>query len=102
MTPVGVLGVSGFSCLCRGSLLSLVSPTAILALLPCPPLLQLLVQVLVLFFPALELLGCQRSIIQQLLEGLQLCQFCLQRERLHFGGVLGQEQGLGKGSGIPP
>lgn len=88
MIPAGARGVSGLGCSCWRPLLSLMTPATVLALLPCPPLLQLLVQVLVLFFPALELLGGQRGIIQQLLKGLQLRQLRLQRGRTRFGAVL--------------
>lgn len=93
-----VLGVSGFGCLSWGALLGLgVSTAAALALPLCPALLQLLVQVLVLFLPAPELLRGERVVVQQLLEGLQLRQLRLPREEAVFGAAV---QGLGKGRGL--
>lgn len=94
--------MSGFGCLSWGALLGFGLPAAILALPLCPALLQLLVQVLVLFLPARELLRGERGIVQQLLEGLQLRQLRLPRKKGRFLGRPCKDWGRAKGWGLPP
>lgn len=70
--------MSGLSCLLVGAVLLFSLPLVVaLALLPCPALPQLLVQLLVLLLPAPERVRGEHGLSQQLLQGLQLSQLRL-------------------------